>query len=310
VVEGGSCVHAIETFSLSKNFRRVSAVRDLNLQVPEGAVYALMGPNGAGKTTLIKLLMNLIGPSAGRATMLGVSTNEIEGRRLEEIGYVSENQKLPDWMSVEVFLAYCRPFYPRWDRAFEKHLTERFELPLKRKLKSLSRGMKMKAALTSALAFHPKLIVLDEPLSGLDPLVRDDLMESLLSLRGETTVLFSSHDLAEIESFASYVGYMDGGRLLISEPIASVRERFRHVAVSADTPLAQPAALPGEWRGTAIDGASARWVESSFDAERSHARAQQVFGEVRMVSSPLTLREVFLAMARGSRNRQANGAAQ
>ncbi len=303
-------MQAIETFSLNKNFRRVAAVRDLNLQVPEGAVYALMGPNGAGKTTLIKLLMNLIGPSAGRATMLGVSTAQLEGRRLEEIGYVSENQKLPNWMTVEAFLAYCRPFYPRWDVEFEKRLVERFELPLKRKLKSLSRGMKMKAALTSALAFHPKLMVLDEPLSGLDPLVRDDLMESLLSLRGETTVLLSSHDLAEIESFASHVGYMGGGQLLLSETMPSVRERFRRVAVSADAPLARPATLPVEWHEFSIDGAHAQWTETSFDAERSRSRAEEMLGAVQMSSSPLTLREVFLTMARSSRGTKQNGGAQ
>ena len=303
-------MHAIETFSLSKNFRRVTAVRDLNLQVPQGAVYALMGPNGAGKTTLIKLLMNLIGPSAGRATMLGMSTAQLEGRRLEEIGYVSENQKLPNWMSVEAFLAYCRPFYPTWDREFEKRLVERFGLPLKRKLKTLSRGMKKKAAQTSALAFHPRLTVLDEPLSGLDPLVRDDLMESLLSLRGETTILLSSHDLAEIESFASHVGYMGGGQLLLSETMDSVRMRFRRVAVSAEAPLTRPATLPAEWRDAVTDDHSAQWIETGFDAERSMARAGEVFGAVQMSSSPLTLREVFLTMARSNGGQRPNGAAQ
>ena len=132
-------------------------------------------------------------------------------------------------------MSYWRPFYPPWDRALEDRLVKQFELPLKQKLKHLSRGMKMKAALTSALAYHPKLILLDEPLSGLDLLVRDELMEGLLALANESTVLISSHDLAEIDSFASHVGYMDCGHLQLSEPMASIRERFRGVEIMSAT---------------------------------------------------------------------------
>ncbi|MGB7743925.1 MAG: ABC transporter ATP-binding protein [Terracidiphilus sp.] len=199
---------AIQTVALHKRFQRVHAVRDVNLNVEEGAVYALMGPNGAGKTTLIKLLMNLMSPTAGQITVLDEGVHKLVGQGLEKIGYVSENQKLPGWMTVDRFLAYCRPFYPTWDTSLEKRLIERMDVPLKRRLKHLSRGQRMKAALCSALAFHPRLLILDEPLSGLDPLVRDDLMESLTELAAQTTVLLSSHDLAEIESFASHVGYM------------------------------------------------------------------------------------------------------
>jgi ABC-2 type transport system ATP-binding protein len=167
--------------------------------------------------------------------------------------------------------------------------------------------MRMKAALASALAFHPRLIILDEPLSGLDPLVRDDLMECLLGLRGETTVLFSSHDLAEIESFAGHVGYMDGGRLLLSEPIGSVRERFRRVEIKAEAPLAQPSQLPQEWREFSIAGDGAHWTEIDFDLERSQSRIREVFGPLPVASSPLSLRQVFLTMARASRGTQVRG---
>ena len=186
--------------------------------------------------------------------MLGQDAGELTGKRLETIGYVSENQKLADWMTAESFLSYWRPFYPKWDSGLEERLVKRFEVPRKQKLKSLSRGMRMKVALTSALAYHPRLIVLDEPLSGLDPLVRDDLMESLLALAGETTVLFSSHDLAEVDSFASHVGYMDRGRLMLSEPMASVRERFRRVEATGGAELARPATLPAEWLQFTMNG--------------------------------------------------------
>jgi ABC-2 type transport system ATP-binding protein len=302
-------MYAIETSALNKRFRQVRAVCDVSLRVEEGAVYALMGPNGAGKTTLIKLLMNLMSPTDGRISMLGRDVCHMEGKGLETVGYVSENQRLPDWMTAAMFLAYCRPFYPAWDKGLEERLVKRFELPLKRPLKRLSRGMRMKAALASTLAFRPRLIVLDEPLSGLDPLVRDDLMESLREMKGETTVLLSSHDLAEIESFSSHVGYMDGGRLLLSEPMAEVGARFRRVEALGAT-LAEHAARPAEWLHFEMSGNTARWVEAEFDGDRSAARARAVLGAAELKATPITLREIFLAMARKERAGEPGGDAR
>jgi len=301
---------AIQTIALHKRFRRVHAVRDVNLTVETGAVYALMGPNGAGKTTLIKMLMNLMSPTRGSIHVFAASVGRLEGRGLETIGYVSENQKLPDWMSVGMFLAYCRAFYPTWDSTLEQHLVRRFELPLKRRLKHLSRGMRMKAALASALAFHPKLIVLDEPLSGLDPLVRDELMESLKERAQETTALLSSHDLAEIESFSSHIGYMQSGQLLLSEPKTSVHARFRNVVAVVDVPLAVPPVLPAEWLHFSSSGSTAQWAETNYDADRSTARAREIFGAVQLSSASMTLREVFLTMAYKSEASKPNAEVQ
>src|SRR5579872_5721723 len=213
---------AIQTDHLVKKFRRVEALQRLTLDVPPGAVYALVGPNGAGKTTAIKILMNILRRTSGRAQVLGLDSSHIRGHHLESIGYVSENQEMPEWMTIGALLAYLRPFYPTWDQALEAALVKQFDLPLDRKLRHLSRGMRMKAALASSLAYHPRLIVLDEPFSGLDPLVRDELIESLIDSASEATVLISSHDLAEIESFASHVGYLDHGRLQFSEELASL----------------------------------------------------------------------------------------
>ena len=153
----------IQTDALTKRFRKVCALDQLTLDVPEGAVYALVGPNGAGKTTGIKVLMNLIAATSGRAEVLGVDTKQIRGKSYTQIGYVSENQDIPEWMKVGALLEYLREFYPTWDPALEDSLIKQFELPRDRKIKALSRGMNMKLALASALAFHPKLIVLDEP---------------------------------------------------------------------------------------------------------------------------------------------------
>jgi ABC-2 type transport system ATP-binding protein len=143
---------AIRTENLSKSFLSVRALRGLTLEVPEGAIYALAGPNGAGKTTAIKVLMNILAPSSGRAEVLGLDSSRLAGASFTQIGYVSENQEQPEWMRVGSFFDYLRPFYPNWDRELETALIKRMELPLDRKLRHLSRGTKMKAALARALA--------------------------------------------------------------------------------------------------------------------------------------------------------------
>jgi ABC-2 type transport system ATP-binding protein len=132
--------NVIETNNLTRSFTGTYAVRDLSLSVPEGSVFAFLGPNGAGKTTTIKMLMNILEPTSGQASVMGVETRRIGPRELARIGYVSENQKMPDWMTVGQLIDYCRPFYPQWDDAFCTKLREQFELPLDRKLKHLSRG--------------------------------------------------------------------------------------------------------------------------------------------------------------------------
>ena len=212
-------------------------------------MFALVGHNGAGKTTLIKLLMNILHPTAGFATVCGHPSHTLTGAKFETTGYVSENQELPEWMTVGEYLNYLRPFYPRWDI---ESLVQTLDLPLDRKLKHLSRGMLMKAALASVLAFRLRLIVLDEPFSGLDPLVRDELIEVLIDAVGgqdgkaPVTVLISSHDLAEIESFATHIGYLNKGRLVFAEEMARLNARFREVTVTLDGEL-PGATVPSSW---------------------------------------------------------------
>jgi len=165
---------------LSKRFGRMDALQNLSFAVPEGSAFALIGANGAGKTTTIKVLMNILEPTSGHANVLGVDSRKISPRELAEIGYVSENQDMPARLTVSQFLAYLRPFYPTWDRALEKSLLRQLRLPADRKIADLSHGMRLKMALACALPFRPRLLVLDEPFSGLDPLVRDEFMEGLL----------------------------------------------------------------------------------------------------------------------------------
>jgi ABC-2 type transport system ATP-binding protein len=293
---------AIRTHDLVKKFYRVTAVDRLSLDVPEGAIYALVGPNGAGKTTAIKVLMNIFPPASGHAEVLGTDSRRVAGRAFTSIGYVSENQELPDWMRVDQFLAYLRPFYPTWDRALEDGLVKQYALPRDRKLGKISRGMRMKAALVSALAFHPKLIVLDEPFGGLDPLVRDELIEGLLERASEATIFVSSHDLAEIENVASHVGYLEDGRLRFSEEMTTLVERFREVELTFDTAPATHAKWPETWMQIDASGAVLRFIESRFDEERTRGEIRKLFGDVRdMTFTPMSLRAIFLAMAKAGR---------
>src|SRR5436190_18661881 len=150
----------IQTENLHKSFGRHGALNGLNLSVPEGSAYALIGANGAGKTTTIKLLMNMIAPSAGRALILGRDSREMSPELLAQIGYVSENQELPGYMTVAQYLDYLRPFYPNWDGALEAETLAGLHLPLDRAIKHLSHGMRVKMALACALPFRPKLLIL------------------------------------------------------------------------------------------------------------------------------------------------------
>jgi ABC-2 type transport system ATP-binding protein len=160
----------------------------------------------------------------------------------------------------------------------------------------------MKAALASALAYHPKLIVLDEPFTGLDPLVRDELIQSLLERAEESTIFVSSHDLAEIESFASHVGYVEQGRMRFSEELSQLVERFREVEVTFDGPARMPETAPENWMQMNTSAAVVRFIESRFEPERTKAEVRSAFGEVRDVTfNPMTLREIFLAMAKNAR---------
>ncbi len=288
--------------ALSKRFRGVVALDDLRLDVPEGSIYALIGPNGAGKTTLIKILVNILRPTAGRALTLGTDSRRLAPFHFTQIGYVSENQELPEWMTPDSFLEYLKPFYPNWDDRLAAELLRGFELPADRPLKQLSRGMKMKTALASSLAYHPRLLLLDEPFTGLDPLVRDELIEGLLDRVEGTTVLISSHDLAEIESFASHVGFLDAGRMQFSEELTALAARFREIEVTLQTPPAVPSPWPETWLNPQTSAALVRFVDSRFEIHRSAEAISNFFPTATNVSiEPMSLRDIFVVLAHGKR---------
>jgi ABC-2 type transport system ATP-binding protein len=186
----------IETLDLSKTYRRFVALHELSMRIPQGGVFALLGANGAGKTTVIKVLLNMISPTRGSATILGVDSRAIGPTILAKVGYVSENQALPLRLRVDDFFAYLRPCYAHWDRNFEDELRGQFCLPPKRKIGELSHGMRMKMTLACALPFRPK-------------------------------VLISSHELDEVERFATHVGFLHEGRLLFQGSVGALAEHAR-----------------------------------------------------------------------------------
>lgn len=303
----------IQLQDLRKTFRHTHAVDGLTLTVPEGKVTAFLGPNGAGKTTTIQCLLGLHRPDGGTATVLGCDSRKLGPQQFVSIGYVSENTELPLWMTVASFLDYCRPLYPKWDRAFEQRLLKQFELPLKSKLKELSRGMRMKAALLSSLAYRPGLVVLDEPFSGLDPLVRDEFIRGLLELTEEEgwTVFVSSHDIEEVQRLADRVILLNKGRLALEEDAESLHARFRAVEVVLPDDAHVPARVPEGWLQVEPAGRVARWVETQFknDDELRARVAQWLPGTTDVVTRPMSLREIFVALARAYRLAGANSEA-
>jgi len=287
---------------VAKRFRRVAAVDGLELEVPEGSIYALIGPNGAGKTTLIKMLVNILRPSEGHCVVLDTDARRLTAREFEQIGYVSENQELPEWMTVDYFLAYLKPFYKNWDDGLATELTREFQLAGHRRLGQLSRGMKMKAALASSLAYHPRLILLDEPFSGLDALVRDELIAGLLERAAGTTILVSSHDLGEVESFASHVGFMDAGRLQCSEETTKLYERFREIEVTLVSTATLPSDWPESWSKPQRSDGVVRFIDNQFDANWTPvAIAERFPAAVNVSIKPMSLREIFVSLAQAGR---------
>jgi len=292
----------IEAEKLYLAFGRHEALRGLSLAVPEGSAYALIGANGAGKTTTIRAIMNIITPMSGSTRILGVDSRSLGVRQLQRIGYVSENQELPRRLTVAQYVNYLRPFYPRWDRQLEQELLAQLRLPGERRIGDLSHGMRLKMALACALPFRPEVLILDEPFSGLDSLVRDEFMERLLQQAGEMTILISSHELSEIEGLTTHVGFIDQGRLLFQESMSELSARFRQVRLTLSSPGPVPERLPQGWLEPALAGNVLSFVDSRFTEAALAQNVAARFQGVRSVDvQPLDLRAIFTTMARATR---------
>jgi ABC-2 type transport system ATP-binding protein len=201
----------------------------VSLYVPRGSVFGLVGENGAGKTTLIKHILGLLRAEAGTVRVFGADPVGDPVSVLGRIGYLSEQPDLPGWMRVDELIQYTRAFYPQWDDAYADELRETFALDGSASVKTLSKGQKARAGLLVALAHRPELLVLDEPSSGLDPIVRRDILGAVLRTIAHEgrTVLFSSHLLDEVEEVADHVTMISSGRLVLSAPLEEIKSSHR-----------------------------------------------------------------------------------
>ena len=226
----------IEMRGIEKAFGRKPVLQGLDLSVPAGQTFAFLGRNGAGKTTTIRMLLGLLKPDAGHVRVLGLdpSMDPLAIRR--RVGYVAEDQTMFGWMRMGQLLSFVAPFYPTWDVAWAKQLSDRFELPLKTRVKHLSKGQGVRVALLLALAHRPKLVIFDDPTLGLDPIMRKEFLRELVThLQGEhVSVFFSSHLLYEIEPVADSVVILDHGRVLRQAATEDLRAQVKRLVAPAD----------------------------------------------------------------------------
>lgn len=291
-------MNIIETHNLSVSLGGKQILHSLTLRVPPGTICALLGPNGAGKTTLIKTLMNIHTPKAGEASIFGVASTRLGPAELQRIGYISENQKLPDYMRVGEFLTFCAALYPNWDSAWCDKMVAQLELPLKQRLSELSRGMKIKTCLVSSLAYHPELLILDEPFSGLDPIVRDDFLDQIIELasQAQATTLISSHDLHEVERIADSIAFLNHGRVIDHQELDTLVSRYRQVTVEIASQHAI-SNLPARWLQPRFKDNLVKFVDPDFKQEVVIDELNALGTQYKFHGAQaITLKEIYRAM--------------
>src|SRR6266404_188031 len=237
----------IEITNLCRRFGSKLALNDVSLRVPRGKVFGLVGENGAGKTTLIKHILGLLKAESGTVRVFGLDPVADPAAVLSRIGYLSENRDLPAWMRVDELLRYTQAFYPKWDMKFAEELRTQFGLDPSAKIKNLSRGENAKAGLLIALAYRPDLLLLDEPSSGLDPMVRRDILEAIIRTVADEgrTVLFSTHLLEEVERVADQVAMIQAGKILFCDPLERIKASHCRVTLRFDAPRSEPPRMAG-----------------------------------------------------------------
>ncbi|HYT77281.1 MAG TPA: ABC transporter ATP-binding protein [Vicinamibacterales bacterium] len=219
----------VNVSELTRRFGATTALASVSVSMARGAVYGLVGANGAGKTTLIKHILGLLRAESGSVRVFGLDPVADPVAVLSRIGYLSEENDLPGWMRVDELMRYTRAFYPAWEPAYAEELRRTFALDSAAKIKNLSKGQKARAGLLIALAYRPELLVLDEPSSGLDPIVRRDILGAVMRTIADEgrTVLFSSHLLEEVEQVADHVTMISHGEIVLSAPLAVIKESHR-----------------------------------------------------------------------------------
>lgn len=281
---------------VSRRYGAKVALGNITLSIPQGGVLGLVGANGAGKTTLIKHILGLLRAREGRVRVFGLDPVTQQVAVLQRIGYLSEDRDLPPWITVGELLRYTRTFYRAWDPAYAERLRQQFQLPATARIRTLSKGELAKAALLVALAHHPDLLVLDEPSSGLDPLVRRELLEAIVRAIADEgrTVLFSSHLLDEVARVSDRIAMLTGGRLVLHGELAQIMESHRRIVIRLSQSMPAPRDLPG---ALSVSGGPDEWTVICNGGSAQFNRAlAQINGAV-LEESGATFDEIFHAYA-------------
>lgn len=286
--------NVIEIRGLSRQFGSKAALHDVSLVVPRGCVFGLVGENGAGKTTLIKHILGLLKAQVGTVRVFDRDPVEDPVGVLGRIGCLSEDRDLPDWMRVDELLRYMQAFYPTWDESYADDLCRQFELQPRQLVSTLSRGQRARAGLVTALAHRPDLLVLDEPSSGLDPVVRQDILGAIVRTVADEgrTVLFSSHLLDEVERVADRVALVHNGRFVVSDALEQIKLSHRRFTVRFTQPQYTSPKLPGALRCT---GEGLEWTFLANGGSEELRRAVSDHGGTIVEEAAPSLEEIFVS---------------
>ncbi len=294
-----SAVPVVAVTNLTRTFGSTKALNGITLAVPHGCVFGLVGENGAGKSTLIKHLLGLWRAEAGSVRVFDLDPVAEPVAVLGRIGYLSEQPDLPDWMRVDELLRYTQAFYPRWDAPYADQLLQQFGLDRHARIKTLSKGQRARLGLLAAEAHRPELLILDEPSSGLDPIVRRDILEAIIRTVTDAgrTVIFSSHLLDEVERVSDYVAMLHKGTLKLLAPLDDIKAQHRRISLRFDVAPPSPPRVPAAIR---IAGAGREWTVIC-DATRVHGAAMaQSLGAIVVDDCPASLDEIFTAHAQAA----------
>jgi len=284
----------VQISRLTRRFGSKTALDEVSLTVPRGGVFGLIGGNGAGKTTLIKHILGMLRAQTGSVHVFGLDPVANPVGTLGRIGYLSENRDLPDWMRVGELIRYTQAFYPTWDERYAEELRAMFDLDLNTKVQHLSRGQRARAGLLVALAYRPDLLVLDEPSSGLDPIVRRDILGAIIRTIADEgrTVLFSSHLLDEVERVADRVAIIHQGRIVLTAAMDEIKETHRRMTLR----FGQTHDRPPTFVGTlTCDGGGDEWTYICNGDSEQLRRAADALGATVVDDAALTLDEIFVS---------------
>lgn len=286
----------VDINDLSRSFGRKGALDRVSFRATAGQVHGLVGANGAGKTTLIKHVLGLLRARNGSVRVFGLDPVRDPVGVLSRIGYLSEERELPEWMRVDELMSYTQAYHPTWDASYARELLETFGLEPSKKIKELSKGMRAQAGLVAAVAHRPELLILDEPSSGLDAVVRRDILDAIVRTVADDgrTVIFSSHLLEEVERMSDHVTMLHHGRVTLSGPLEDARGGYKRSRVRFLEHFDHPPVLEG---ALAMEGGGRTWsVVHGGPFEPFHHSVAALGGEV-VESRDATLEEIFLARA-------------